>query len=879
MNTWYTQAVEEVIETLKTSRQGLSEKEAAHRLKTLGPNRLKAAKEASLWTLFFHQFLNPLVFILILAAGVKAFVASYLESCVLLITILLMASIGFFQEVKAAKAMKALAKLSAHRCKVRREGRVSIIDSEALVPGDEILLEMGDKVPADARIIMSKGLKVDESTLSGESLPRTKETAKLKGPLSLPDRKNMVYTGTVVSYGRASALVVATGMNTELGKIATSLEETQAPETPLQKSISSIGLWMLIIVFGLVILFGAISYAKGMTLLDVFLLSVAAAISAIPEGLPAAFTITLAAGMHVMAKKNAIIRKLIAVETLGTTTVICSDKTGTLTHNQMTVTRLFSLDPAVTLGADQTVLPTLHKILHIGVLCNDAHMSSPTKMIGDPTETALLSLASSHGLTQDKVLAASPRLAEIPFLSENLYMATLHAEGTKRLICVKGAPEKVLSMCQNVMTDKDLSPLSLHHLEIKKAIEEMTSDSLRLLALAYCYVESSTALLSEKDFHGKLVFAGLVGMMDPPRKDAIKAIASCHRAGIRVIMITGDNPQTAANIAATLGLAKGPAVPGTEIQMMDDHALKERLKTGSVFARVEPSHKLRIIRAFQELGHIVAMTGDGVNDAPALEAADIGIAMGQTGTDVAKEASDIILSDDRFDSIVAAVEEGRAIFNRLRNVTTFLLTTCFGELLGLTLSVLVIGQAPLEPLQILWINLISGAVIGVPLGFEPKNGHEMKRAPRKPGSPLISTGMILRIGFLSLFLGLGSFWIFATEFSLVSLDKARTMVLTSLVAFEWFIALNMRSEELSIRQLGLFTNKSLWFAMGLGLALHLSILYLRPLQLIFHTTALSAADWSIVLLPGFIIFLLESMRKELFPTLFSDHKNGKRRRI
>lgn len=875
---WHLKSIEELLHALKTSKHGLTDHEAKARLLKYGPNRLTVLKGPSALLLFLRQFVNPLIFILIIAALVKIFLSSFIDGGVLLVTILIMVLIGFFQEIKAEKAMQALKQLSAHHSKVKRNGKMEILPSEFLVPGDEIFLEMGDKIPADARLIEAKGFKVNESALTGESLPVEKDTKPLENSPTLADRKNMVYTGTVVSNGRGVAIVVGTGMATELGKIAASIQEIKPEPTPLQRSITSIGNWMLIIVFFAVLIFAGISFYQGMDIVDVFLLGVAAAVSAIPEGLPAAFTITLAVGMSVMAKKNAIIRRLIAVETLGATTIICSDKTGTLTLNQMSMNTLYSLEKAVRVDREDVDFqdPVFRRILEIGALCNDALMSQEkdeVDIIGDPTEGALLVAASEAGIDLAKLAASHARLAEIPFLSETLFMATLHAVEDKKLIYIKGAPEVILTMCRFVLTNRGPVPLdNAHRLQIESGIEQMTRQALRLIAVAYCEVDPKIHSLRDDHFEDNLIFAGMFGMIDPPRKEAIEAIATCKTAGIRVIMITGDNQMTAEAIAKRLGLSTKEVLSGKELQMLTDEELRDAVKESTVFARIEPADKLRIVRTFQSLDHIVAMTGDGVNDAPALEAANIGIAMGKKGTDVAKESADMILSDDRFDSIVTAIEEGRAIFDRLRNVCAFLLTTSLGELSGLILCVIFTGLAPLLPLQILWLNLISGSLIAIPLGFEPKSGKEMKQPPRDHNLGLIYTGMIFRILYLALLLGTGMFLIFNNTFETNSLEKVRTLVLTSLVLFEWLIAFKMRSVELPLRKIGAFKNFPLLLAIGSAFLLHLCILYIPFFSQLFHTYPLSLADWGLALLPGAIIFIIESLRKEFFPKLFSAGK-------
>lgn len=873
---WHLKSVEDVLSLLSTTRHGLSEEEIVTRRALYGDNKLATGKPISLWILFFHQFVNPLILILIAASIVKLIVASLIDGVVLLATIVLMVLIGFFQEMKAEKAMQALKQLAAHKTKVRRSGKLEVIPSEQLVPGDVIVLEMGDKVPADARLIEVKSLKINESMLNGESMPSEKQITPLQNNPILADRTNMVYEGTVVAYGKGIAVIVQTGINTELGKIAKTIEEIKPEPTSLQKSIASISNGILLIIFGVILLFAGISIYKGMNIIDVFLLSVAAAVSAIPEGLPAAFTTTLAAGMRLLAKKHAIIRKLIAVETLGTTSTICSDKTGTLTLNQMTVTVVQSFEKTLHLTPKHkhTPLdPLFQHIFEIGVLCNDSFVSQENNhytIVGDPTEGALLLAALDQGMALEPLNASFLRISEIPFISENLYMATLHTASGHRKVCVKGAPEKLLAFSSSILTANGPKKLDEQiEYQIKETLAHMTGQALRLLAVAYCEVDETVDTLTEPLFRGKLIFAGFFGMIDPPRPEAIHAVDLCKKAQVRVVMITGDNPLTAMAIAKQLGIVTQGALSGQDLEMINDEELKEKIKEIAVFARVEPKHKLRIVRAFQEGGHCVAMTGDGVNDAPALEAANIGIAMGLSGTDVAKEAADMVLANDQFDSIVTAVEEGRAIFNRLRNVCVFLLTTCFGELFGLILSVLFTGLASLLPLQILWVNLVSGSLTAIPLGFEPKTGDEMKLPPRDPASRLLYPGMIYRIMFIATLLGLGSFLIFFNTYTTLALEKARTMVLTSLLVFEWLIAMHMRSEELPLGKIGLFKNHWLLLSIGSAALLHLCILYFPAMNEIFHTRPLSLSEWIVVLIPGVAIFILEALRKAFFPTLFS----------
>lgn len=919
---WYLQSPEQVLAALKTGKQGLSEHEAKERIKQFGLNHLAVSKDRSLWALFLSQFFTLFVLILFVAAGVKFALGDYLDSSVLLVTVIILICIGFFQEMKAERALRALKQLTAHKSRVKRDGKVQVVESEQLVVGDIILLEMGDKIPADARLIEVHHFKVDESMLSGESMASEKHVEALQGGLSLPDRRNMVYSGTVVAFGKAIAVVTDTGASSELGKIAKSIQENQPEATPLQKNIQSVARWTASSVLLAVCLLIVVGFYSGISFTDVLLLGVAAAVSAMPEGLPAAFTVTLAAGMRLMAKRNAIIRRLSAVETLGSATVICSDKTGTLTCNQMTANTLYSIEESASIDqSDGTKNPVFHRSLEIAALCNDALLSTkeskiekfpgkqsigslfsqirhsqskdsvpylgkdcklfgfsktvgPRKkkayeVIGEPTEASLLIAAAQMGIDQTHLSAVFPRVAEIPFVSENRYMATLHAYQGKQIVCVKGAPEKILAMSSHALTSHGAVPIDeALHKNIHEAIVGMTQKALRLIAVAYCETGPELATLQSDAFEGKLIFTGIFGIIDPPRTEVIHAITSCNNAGIRVVMVTGDNPLTAAAIARELGIPTEEVITGQDLHAMDDARLKEKIQKVSVFARVEPIHKLRIVKAFQSLGAIVAMTGDGINDAPALEVANIGIAMGISGTDVAKEAADMILADDRFDSIVAAIEEGRAIFNRLRSICALLLLTCFGELFGLMLSVFVTGLAPLIPLQILWVNLVSGAMVSIPLGFEPKTGNEMKQPPRSSGSRLLYLGMMYRIVFFATFLGVGIVSVFVYSIDHVSIDKARTMTLCSLLVFEWLITLQMRSDEIPLRKLGLFTNLTLFVSIAIAIGLHLCILYIPFFRMLFKTEPLNMHEWLIVAIPGVTAFILETFRKEFFPTLF-----------
>jgi Ca2+-transporting ATPase len=785
--------------------------------------------------------------------------------------------------------MNALLKLSSPKAKVKRNGRTEIIQAEDIVPGDVILLEAGDKIPADGRLLEAANLKVNEASLTGESLPVDKHVQPIVQEVSLAERKNMVYLGTAAVYGRASAVITATGMRTEIGKVASALLDIKEEKTSLQKSINRLGKSLLWIILGACIILVILGFWKSLDIVEVFMMAVAAAVAAIPEGLPAVVTVLLAAGMQRMARHNAIIRKLVAVETLGSTTVICTDKTGTLTLNEMTVKKIYAdgqyfdvtgqgYQPKGEIqqdgrNVDLVRTPSLQKLLQIGLLCNDSTLSSKDdsyEIIGDPTEGALVVAAAKAQMNKEDFENKFPRLDEIPFQSEKQFMATLHQIGSVKTVYVKGSLEKIMPMASHYLASGKSETLTKAvRKDFLNAAEAMARDAMRVLAIAFTEYPQDSAKLDEDNINGKLVIAGLCGMIDPPREEAKKAIEICKQAGIKVAMVTGDNPVTGQAIGQAIGLEGELNLTGKDLSQMSDEGLRDKIQNVAVFARIEPLHKLRIVQAFKKLGHIVAMTGDGVNDAPALEAADIGIAMGITGTDVAKEASDMILADDNFASIVTAVEEGRAIFNRLRNVIFFLMTTCFGELLVLLLGVLFVGQAPLVPLQILWVNLVTGALIAIPLGLEPMVGDELLYPPRNPSVGLLFPGMILRIATLAGILGTGAFLVFRWTLNHYEIHEARTMTFCSIVIFEWLVAFNARSDVHTIFKLGVFKNRWLVAAISTGIVIQLAVIYLPFMHKPMDTVALRWFEWVIALTPGLFIFFFETFRKIIAPKLYT----------
>ncbi len=889
---WHTLSPDKVMVKLGTSRAGLSQEEGRARLDEYGLNELRGKKEPLPILVFLRQFKSPLIYILLAAAVFSLVTRHPLDAGVIMGVLVANAIIGFLQETRAEKAMEALLEMAAPKANVRRGGLVSLLPAKEVVVGDIILLEMGDKVPADLRLIEVVNLKVDEAALTGEAMPVEKLTPVLAADKELAERKNMAYMGTIVSYGRATGVVVATGMATELGQIAESLEAVVPEPTPLQKSMAEFGRYVIYLFLGLLALLVVVGVLRGLKLTDMFLLAVAAAVAAIPEGLPAVVTVVLAIGMRIMAERNAVIRKLVAVETLGSATVICSDKTGTLTLNQMTVREIYVDGDTITVSGEgynptgefyrdnrpinPEALSPLNELLRIGALCSDALLSRSDGryiIFGDPTEGALVVAAAKAGLEKTNLERDFPRLGEIPFESEKQFMATLHQMGGGKRVCIKGATEKLLSMSSYILRGGQASPLTDEDIwEVLEATTAMARRALRVIATAYADFPPDKAQLTEADLSRSLVFVGLLAMADPPRKEVKKAMRLCQKAGIKVVMITGDHKLTAEAIAHELGLPLGRVVTGAELKEMSEESLSSKVEEISIFARTEPLQKLRIVNALKRHAHIVAMTGDGVNDAPALKAADIGIAMGITGTDVAKEAGDMVLADDNFASIVAAVEEGRAIFNRLRNVIFYLIGTNLSELITLMLAIFILGETPLLPAQILWVNLVTDTTGAIPLGFEPNLGNELSHPPRHPKVGFIFPGLLFRIGFIATFMGLATFLVFRWELLRLGLREARAIAFCTMVTFQWFAAFYARSDETPILRLGFFRNPYLLWFIAAAVLLQLGVVYLPFMQTAFQTVPLSLEHWGLVLAISGSLLVLEELRKTFLPHLFSQGK-------
>jgi P-type Ca2+ transporter type 2C len=915
-------AAEAVVSALHSdAKRGLSQGEAQRSLELHGPNRLKTAPETPWWRHLLEQFQNFLVIILLVATVISVVewllqepreTALPYEAIVILAIVVLNALLGFFQETRAEKSVRALMALAAPESTVVRDGERQRIAAEEIVPGDIVIIEAGDKIPADSRLIESANLQTDEAPLTGESVPVAKETKPIDADVGLGDRRNMLYSATVATYGRGRAVVVATGMATEVGRIAGLLEAAEKEPTPLQQELDRTGKRLTIIMLGIC----AIVFATGLinspvfnlnAMLSLFLFAVALAVAAIPEALPAIVTVGLSLGVRRMAAANAIVRKLPAVETLGAATVICSDKTGTLTRNEMTVRAIFTADTLVEVGGSgyipegeftaagtkldgsSAIRAALETTLRAAALANDAVLVNHEgrwQVQGDPTEGALVVAARKFGVTDDE-LARFPRIAEIPFTSERKRQTTVHRDPEKAdalHVFVKGAPEIVLANCRHLWKDGKSVPLDdARRADILRQSDTLAGQALRTLAVAMRSVPAASLGVNSRtaaadssiklpdSIEDDLVLLGLVGMIDPPRAEAKVAVATAKRAHIRSVMITGDHPATAEAIARELEIFEPGArtVTGAEMRTMADAELDAMIEHARVFARVDPEHKLRIVAALQRKGHIVAMTGDGINDAPALKTANIGVAMGITGTDVSKEAADMVLTDDNFASIVKAIEEGRGVYANIRKYLIYLLSSNAGELLTMFAGVMfagVLGLASAEPglflpllaAQLLWINLITDGPPALALGIDPKDPDIMQQEPRRRGAGVLTTadwwylagvGAVMMAGTLAVldaYYPGGTFTLFAKEAGPNTADEtyARTMAFTTLMMFQLFNVYNCRSNTRSAFS-GFFRNKWLLLAVIFSLSMHMLVVYVPFLQNAFHTIGLTAFDWLI----------------------------------
>ncbi|WP_089609715.1 cation-translocating P-type ATPase [Dehalobacterium formicoaceticum] len=861
---WFSKSQEEALKELEVNPAiGLTSEEAQERLEKYGENKLKEKPKKSIIALFFAQLNNMLIYVLLGAAAITMAIGEYVDSVIILLVVILNAVIGVFQEYKAEKAIEALQKLTTPRSLVRRDGDIKEIDSTEIVPGDIVIIDAGRYIPADLRLIESVNLQIEESALTGESVPSDKNARDIHEDPKTPigDKSNMAFMSTLATYGRGEGLVVGTAMETEIGKIAKILDEDHEEMTPLQRRLDELGKILGFLAIGVCALIFVIALFQDREIFDMFLIAISLAVAAIPEGLAAIVAIVLALGVTRMSKINAIVKKLPAVETLGSVNIICSDKTGTLTQNKMTVVKQYTLNHFQEIPPGETSLQGTQdeqELIKSFVLCSDATYENG-EGTGDPTEVALIVLGDKFQLAKKALNDKHPRVGEKPFDSDRKLMSTLNQEGKGYRVHTKGALDNILKISTHALVDGGIVPLTE---EMKKTYlnvaEEMSNDALRVLGAAF---KDTNSVIPPEEMEENLVLIGFVGMIDPPRLEVKDSIHQAKLAGITSVMITGDHKNTAVAIAKELGIAESidQSITGTEIDQLSDEEFSHRIKDIRVFARVSPEHKVKIVKAFKSHGNIVSMTGDGVNDAPSLKYADIGVAMGITGTDVSKGASDMILTDDNFSTIVNAIEEGRNIYNNIKKSVVFLLSCNLGEVIAIVASILFGWPVPLLATQILWINLITDSLPAIALGVDPGDKDVMKQKPRNPKESFFAHGAGFRAvlgGTLIGILTLTAFYFGLAEhgYSLGSRDipediltYARTMAFVVLAGSQLFYSLSMRNEIKSIFQVGLFTNKYLVGAIIVGFILQLGVISVPFLAEAFKVQNLSPLDWSIVI--------------------------------
>ncbi len=876
---WYTLDKETVARKMSTSLDtGLNDGEVSRRLEMYGYNEIRSGATRTLLRKYIEQFNDAMIMVLIIAAIISGFLGEAVDAAIILLIVILNAIIGVLQESRAEKALTALRDMAAPSAKVLRNGGYDIVPAGQLVPGDIVILETGSLIPADIRIIQGVNLKVQEAVLTGESFPVEKhEEILTRDDVPLAERTNMGYSGSTVTYGHGSGIVVATGINTEMGKIAEMIQAADRVETPLNKKLQTLGKVIGLAVIGICVLMFLIGVSYGKSPFDMFIISVSLAVAAIPEGLPAIATVVLALGVQRMVKRNAIIRHLPSVETLGSATVICTDKTGTLTQNKMRVGGLFYNDDIYDLSEDiGSLIEGEHfkALVMASVLCNDVKLKKDGDgfvLLGDPTETALGDLGLKSGMNKDIMEVSYPRVDEVPFDSKRKLMTTVHVYDKGYRVYTKGAVEELLQRCNGVLFHgQDIGLRDSHRAVILDKNREMALRGLRVLAIAYKDIDSlrSDGQAGE-DYERDLIFIGLLGLTDPPRPECKKAVDLCNRAGIKPVMITGDHSITAAAIARDLGfLADDGVITGTELDNMKDEELREAVGRTSVYARVSPEHKVRIVKAWQSRGQIVAMTGDGANDAPALKVADIGAAMGVVGTDVAKEAADMILTDDNFATVVAAVEEGRTVFTNIRKAIGFLLSCNVGEVLTLFIATMFNLRQPLLPIHILWINLVTDSFPALALGMDPAEEHIMEKGPRDPKQNIFDRAMVIRIIYQGIMIGVLTLAAY-TVGNRRAPEVGSTMAFTVLGFSQLVHVFNVRSDSESIFKTGLMTNKHLIAAVMVSASLMLIVLRIPFLATVFKLVALNAKERIITALLALApIVIVEAEKKAARGTSF-----------
>lgn len=865
---WYTSEVSKVERELKTNINfGLSNEEVAKRQEKYGKNELKEKKKDNLFVKFIKQFNDFMIIILIIASIISAVMAyvqgsgDYIDSIIIIVIVVFNAIMGMIQEEKAEKSLEALKKMTAPTSKVKRNCKIEEISASELVPGDIIILEAGNYVPADCRLISCNDLKIEESSLTGENMPSLKnEKCLSKENTPLGDMINMAFSTTIVVNGHAEAIVTETGMNTAVGKIANMIIEDESPETPVQKKLAEVGKMLgtgCLIICGVIFIIGIF---KKIPIPEMFMTSVGLAVAAIPEGLPAIVTIMLSIGVTKMAKENSIIRRLPAVETLGSSSVICSDKTGTLTQNKMTVTQIKNANGKVT--EDNKKM-----ILELAMMCTDSeeqYENGKINIVGEPTEVAIVNAAINNGFDKKVLYQNMERIADVPFDSTRKMMTTIHKNGNKYRVITKGAPDVLIKHCTNYYQNGEIVPIYSKKEDIEIQNNNMANDALRVIAVAYKDIESKDELSNNEKIENNLTFVGLIGMIDPPREGVKEAVKTCRKAGIKTVMITGDHIQTAKAIASELGiLRKGDlAIDGIGLDKLSQEDLNRNIMKYSVFARVSPEHKVKIVKAYQSTGAVVAMTGDGVNDAPALKSADIGIAMGKGGTDVAKNASDMILTDDNFVTIVEAVKQGRNIFDNIVKAVHFLISTNIGEIVAIFVGLLLGIKSPLLAIQLLWVNLVTDSLPAIALGLEKPETNLMDRLPRNPKKSIFADGLWGKIITEGTMIGMLTLLAFSIGIKFYNIDVARTMAFLSLGLLELVHSFNIKSDE-SIFKNNLFENKYLVGAFLIGTFLQTIVAIIPPLAAIFKLTELNNIQWLYTILISISPIVIIEIQKKL----------------